>query len=170
MFSKPYLWHPIFVHFSVALLVVGSVFYFLAIVTTQSRYRETWMRYGRWNLWLGLGFTVLTVGFGFVAYYTVPHGEAAHQALQLHRNLALAAAALYAVLGVWSYRIRNTAGAPGKGFASGLVLALALLVTAAFAGGELVFRYGLGVAAPPSRDTRAEEVHEDPHNNPRHRH
>lgn len=157
-------------HFSVALLAVGSVFFLLAIVMTQSRYRETWMRYGQGNLWLGLGFAVVTVGFGFLAYYTVPHGEAPHQAMQHHRNLALVAAALYAVLGVWSYRIRKTASAPGKAFASGLVLALVLLVTAAFAGGELVFRYGLGVTVPPSRDTRANEVYEDPQNNLRHRH
>lgn len=170
MFSKLYLWHPIFVHFSVALLTVGTVFYLLGALRTQSRYREQWMLVGHWNLWLGIGFTVFTVGFGLLAYATVPHDESMHEAMTRHRNLALITAAIYAVVAIWLYIKRSTAGRTPIVLVLTLIVGLCALASTAFVGGELVFGRGVGVASLPKSDAAVEEAaehkHDDHHPHP----
>jgi uncharacterized membrane protein len=170
MLSKPYLWHPIFVHFSIALLTVGTVFYLLGAIARKSRYRGQWMLVGQWNLWLGIGFTVFTVGFGLLAYATVPHDESMHEAMTLHRNLALTTAAIYAVLAIWLYIKRSTAGRTPIVLVLTLIVGLCALASTAFVGGELVFGRGVGVASLPKSDAAVEEASKHKHgdHHPRH--
>ena len=59
-------WHPIFVHFTVALLSISAIFHVLAIFMKPSGWRDEFTILARWTLWLGAAITVITVIFGFI--------------------------------------------------------------------------------------------------------
>ncbi|MDH5573601.1 MAG: hypothetical protein OEY89_17685, partial [Gammaproteobacteria bacterium] len=64
-------WHPIFVHFTVALLSVSIGVYFASCFMKKSELKNEWLIVARWSLWFGTGITVLTVLSGLYAYNTV---------------------------------------------------------------------------------------------------
>lgn len=146
-------WHPVFVHFTVALLSVATLLKFSGLFVGNEAIRTQMQMAAHWNLWLGAGFTVLTVGTGWLAYNSVAHDIPSHAAMTDHRNWALVTASLFVAIAVWSMmRIRA-----GKGSSSLLLVALlvatGLLGTTAWHGGELVYRYGLGVLSLPKTDS-----------------
>ena len=71
-------WHPIFVHFTVALLIVAVAIHLLSHVISNKELSNQMSIVARWNLWLGIGFTLLTVVAGWYAYYTVGHDAPSH--------------------------------------------------------------------------------------------
>lgn len=152
-------WHPVFVHFSVALLTVSVVFHVLAQALRDGRVRNEVTVVADWSLWLGVFFTVVTVVAGWFAYNSVTHDEPSHAAMTVHRNWGLATLAAFLVLTAWSAwnRWRNTARA-GIVFVVLLAAAGAVLAGTAWRGGELVYRHGLGVLSLP-----VTEMHADGH-------
>lgn len=88
-------------------------------------------------------------------------------AMTIHRNWALAALGalvLLAALQVWSWR---SVEPPSCGFLILLVAAWLLVVSAAWHGGEVVYRHGLGVMALP--DVHGEQD-VSPHDDGKHEH
>ncbi|MAU40067.1 MAG: hypothetical protein CMF31_00425 [Kordiimonas sp.] len=138
-------WHPIFVHFSVALLSVSGVM-FLASTLLK---KEQLFVVARWNLWLGVAITIGTVAAGFYAYNTVAHDGPSHAAMTDHRNWALGAASLFALLAVWSLAKHRTADKASPLFIACILIATGLLAVTGFKGGEAVYRHGLGVMRMP---------------------
>lgn len=140
--------HPIFVHFTVALLTVAVLLFALAPLAGGTLQRQ-WRVVARWNLWFGTGFAVITVITGFLAYNSVVHDTAGHAAMVDHRNWAVITVSAYIFLAAWSmigaYRGRER----GPLFILAALLAGALLAGTAWRGGELVFRHGLGVMSLP---------------------
>jgi len=145
-------WHPLFVHFTVALLSVAVVLFVLAALLKGYVLRGQWLTVARWNLWLGIGFAVITVIAGWYAYNTVAHDTPSHAAMTEHRNWALVTLAVFVLLGVWSVWRHRAGTEPNAPFLAGLVIALALLMSTAWHGGELVYRYGLGVMSLPKAE------------------
>jgi len=145
-------WHPILVHFTVALLSL-SVFLFVAANFTRGVLREQWLIVARWLLWFGAAITLLTALAGLYAYNTVAHDTPSHEAMTEHRNWAIFVIVLFPLLAGWAaWRVR--AGKElGKGFVGGMVVAGLLLLTTAWHGGEVVYRYGLGVMSMPNVDS-----------------
>ncbi len=143
-------WHPIFVHFTVALLSIATGLYLLSVLVTNAQLKQQWRIVARWNLWLGMAITVLTVLTGWDAYSTVLHDEPSHIAMTDHRNWALVTTSLFLLATGWSI-LRHRAGKEAS------VLLLALLLVAVIAlgstawrGGEVVYRYGVGVMSLPN--------------------
>lgn len=142
-------WHPIFVHFTVALLTVAAALHLISHFVSDAERVNQLTLVARWNLWLGVGMTVLTVGAGWYAYNTVNHDTPSHAAMTEHRNWALATtAAFLAVVAVELWLQRHKQGRSWL-FTGLLVVAAGLLVSTAWHGGELVYRYGLGVMSMP---------------------
>jgi len=144
--------HPIFVHFTVALLSVSTGL-FIVLLLFQRLLPEN-LRYqlkvvAQWNLWFGAAITLITVAAGFHAYNTVAHDGPSHAAMTNHRNWALAAATLFTGIAIWSI-VRTRAGKKAGGlFITLLLIAQLVLLSAAWRGGEIVYRYGLGVMSLP---------------------
>jgi ketosteroid isomerase-like protein len=67
-----------------------------------------------------------------------------------HRNVALGAFGLVAVIAAW--RLIRRASAPSALFVAAIFAASALVATTAYKGGRLVYHYGLGVASMPMAD------------------
>lgn len=146
-------WHPIFVHFTVALLSIAVLLKLAPIFVGNASLHAQWLIVARWNLWLGAGFTVLTVATGWLAYNSVTHDTPSHAAMTDHRNWALVTAPLFVAVAIWSVLQARA----GKG--SSVLLLVVLLVASgllgatAWRGGEVVYRYGLGVMSLPKSDS-----------------
>jgi uncharacterized membrane protein len=158
-------WHPVFVHFTVALLSIAVLLFVVVRFLTADKLKQQCQLVAQWNLWLGAGLTVLTVIAGVLAYNSVAHDTPSHEAMTEHRNLALVTAGLFFAVAVWSWlRARSGQGAN----ALMLVLLLVgggLLASTAWHGGELVYRFGLGVMSLPKAEAHdhAGKAHDHAH-------
>ena len=140
-------WHPIFVNFTVALFFVSTLLYVVVLSSPNAPWRSGCLAAAHWNLMLGAGFALITVGTGLNAYYTVAHDSPSHAAMTDHRNWALVTAGVIVAMGLWQWFRRRRGSQPNVFLAVTLVLAGGLLTVTAWKGAELVFRYGIGVMA-----------------------
>lgn len=148
-------WHPIFVHFTVALFSVATGLYALSLFVPNERLQSQWRIVARWNLWFGMLLTLLTVLTGWYAYNTVSHDVPSHLAMTDHRNWALATAALYLIATVWSLALHRAGKEASPLLLLFLIIALTSLGSTAWRGGEVVYRYGLGVMSLPNTGQHA---------------
>ncbi len=144
-------WHPIFVHFTVALfsLAVGL---FVVTPFLKPPLQDQWRIVARWALWFGAGFTVVTGLTGLYAYNTVAHDTPSHAAMTDHRNWAIATIVLFLGLAAWSIVRTQRKQALGAVFIALMVVGGGVLASTAWRGGEAVFRYGLGVMSLPKAE------------------
>ncbi|MBU6467629.1 MAG: DUF2231 domain-containing protein [Betaproteobacteria bacterium] len=147
-------WHPVFVHFPIAFATASVLFFVAAKFFKGKTLAAQYFLAGRWLLWGAAIFAFIAAIFGWLAFNSVKHDETGHLAMTLHRNWALSALValtLLAALDTWS---RRSARIPTWGFLILLIGAWLLVASAAWHGGELVYRHGLGVMALP-------DVHEE---------
>lgn len=144
-------WHPIFVHFTVALLSLAAG---LTLVNCfiKPPLQAQWQIVARWALWFGAGFAIVTGLTGLDAYNTVAHDTPSHAAMTLHRNWAVATIALFLILAAWSIFASRKGKQLGVLFVVCMVVAGGVLATTAWRGGEVVYRYGLGVMSLPKSE------------------
>lgn len=159
-------WHPVFVHFTVALLILAAAIHLLSHFLPKGELANQLTIVARWNLWIGMGFTLLTVAAGWYAYNTVAHDAPSHLAMTEHRNWAMATFALLLGIAGWEYYLSRRGRAKGWLHTGLLVIAAGLLLTTAWHGGELVYRYGLGVMSLPKSEGQSHphehgEKHDD---------
>jgi uncharacterized membrane protein len=157
--------HPVFVHFTVALLFL-AVGLFMVTPFLKGSLKEQWCIVARWLLWFGAGFTIITGLTGLYTYNTVAHDTPSHLAMTNHRNWAIATITAFLVLASWSITRLRTAKHLGMVFVVFLILSGGLLGATAWRGGELVYRYGLGVMSLPKADNHRhgeDEAHDHDH-------
>lgn len=139
-------WHPLFVHFTIALLSISALMYLAGFVLKKPHL----LLIARWNLWIGSAITIITVLAGFYAYSTVTHDGPSHAAMTDHKNWALVTALVFTGLGLWSVIKHRGAKTVGIFFVILMLSASSLLAVTGFKGGEAVYRYGLGVMSLPT--------------------
>lgn len=142
-------WHPVFVHFTVALLSLSVFFSIIVKFLRDGTLKEQWQILASWNLWLGTAFGIVTALAGWYAYNTVMHDAPSHAAMTVHFYWALATLAVFVLLSAWSVWNLRMQGKSGVLFAVLLLAGGVLLMSTAWHGGELVYRYGLGVMSLP---------------------
>jgi len=143
-------YHPILVHFTIALLSISVLFYLLRLLLPANhRWKEQWLNMANWSLWTGCLFAIATVIAGWYAYNSVAHDAPSHAAMTLHRNWAIPTAILFLLLGFSSIRIATRNKLPGFKFLSVSIVAAILLMVTGWLGAEAVYRYGLGVMSLP---------------------
>jgi uncharacterized membrane protein len=145
-------WHPIFVHFTIALWVVAAGLRLATHFASSGALIDQWSAVVRWNLWIGMAVTALTVAAGVYAYNTVNHDTPSHAAMTAHRNWALVTTLIFAAVVAIDHVYRRR-GQTRSWVVTGLLLfAAALLLVTAWRGGELVYRHGLGVKSLPQTE------------------
>ncbi|MBL4886902.1 MAG: DUF2231 domain-containing protein [Flavobacteriaceae bacterium] len=144
-------WHPIFVHFTVALLSLAAGL-FVVTPFVKSPLKEQWQIVARWALWFGAGFTIVTGLTGLYAYNTVAHDTPSHLAMTDHRNWAIATITLFLALAIWSIIWARKNKPLGTAFVVCIAIAGGILASTAWHGGEVVYRYGLGVMSLPKAE------------------
>ncbi len=152
--------HPAFVHFPIAFVTAALAFTAVGTVFRRWPYAAQCLMTGRWMLWGAALFALIAAVFGWFAFNSVAHDEVSHAAMILHRNWALAALTALLALAAWDmWRGRSgrmpSPNIPSPGFLVLLVAAWLLVMSTAWHGAELVYRYGLGVMALP--DAHAEQ-------------
>lgn len=83
-----------------------------------------------------------------------------------HRNWALATLIVFVMLMVVTVRRYIKNQAINWLIVCGFILGLVLLGSAAWRGGEVVYRYGLGVMSMPSVKAEGDDVHDHQHVSP----
>lgn len=158
-------WHPIFVHFTVALFSATVFFYALSYFLSKCglllKVASDFEIVGKWCLWV-VGFMVIgTVLAGFNAYNTVNHDAPSHIAMTDHRNWAIPTAIAIVLLTIWSFWRSYKHKAITITFILALLVTQGLLLSTAWRGAELVFRYGLGVMSMPKSEGEGHHHHHE---------
>ncbi len=138
---KPFLLHPAFVHFPIALLLTGLV---MACAFAMSKRRAGLADAVSWLLWLGTASAWVAAGLGLLAQKTAPHVAPAWETLSDHQTLAYWTVGLFTILSLW--RFFGCDRWPRLFLLAWLGSAAVLLATA-YEGGELVFTHNMGTAA-----------------------
>jgi uncharacterized membrane protein len=134
--------HPVLVHFPIALLTASVAFDLCGIVLR----RQELERSGWWTLVIGCAGLVLTVVSGLLAKESVTITQQAQGHFDVHQQLAFAVAGVYALLLLWRIASRTRLPLGREWLFITLSLAGSLLLwLGAWHGGEMVYRFGVGV-------------------------
>lgn len=141
--------HPIFVHYTVALISVSAFCYFLGYIFCKQGVGKELSVVGRWCLWFGAFSAIATVSAGFIAYYSVAHDTASHIAMTIHRNWAIATLIAILFATILSIIIHFKTKSVGRVFLLMIIFTALLVTITAWFGAEVVYRYGIGVQSLP---------------------
>lgn len=134
--------HPRFVHFPIALSLVGVLFLLLGML----RRHETWIGYGRISLllgWLGVLAAVVT---GLIDQAAAPQNATVTAVIDQHitAGIALLIAAGLAIY--WPLRVKRLWDSPARwGYVALLAVIVLLVLVEGWLGGKLVYELGVGV-------------------------
>ena len=140
-------WHPLIVHFPLALTVTATAAFVAARMLSTSRSAAGLSLVGTWNLFAGAVGAVFALGSGLVALIGQPLSPAAHAAVASHAKWAMLSVFALLALAVWRGAGTAFDASPSKRFLTVLLLATGALVVTGYLGGEIVYRYGVGVTA-----------------------
>ena len=148
--------HPILVHFTISLVSISFLMsileYSIRRFYPNSTIRVEFDIVARWCLWLAMLSVVLTGLAGLHAYYTVPHDEAGHAAMQVHKNSAIISFTLILLIGIISIIRFKQNKKPNLAFILGLFITLLAVMITRYLGAEVVYRYGVGVIKAQTKD------------------
>ena len=142
-------WHPLFVHFPIALLSVSTLCFIALTFMSENSKQEPLKVLAYWNLWLGTGFAVVAAIAGWFAYNSVAHDTSSHVAMTDHRNWALATLSVFIIVSFWSIKEYKNLKNASVTFTIIMILAASMLASTGWRGSESVYRYGLGVMSLP---------------------
>lgn len=138
--------HPLVVHFPIALLM-ASVFF--EIVAYGSR-KEVFENVAKWNLALGVPTAIAAVVSGLLAEDSVPQFPVIHETVERHETLAFVTLGVFAILFLWRFLKDGKFFARWRPFYIALaVIGILILGATAYYGGELVYKFGVGMPAQP---------------------
>jgi len=145
-------WHPLFVHFTVALFSLSVVFFVIQRPLAETDIGDNFLVFARYSLWLGVLFSVITLIAGWDAYNTVDHDTPSHAAMTEHRNWGVVTFAIFFIAAIWWAVVGKINERASIAFLLCLLVGASLLVTTGHKGSQLVFEYGLGVKSLPAKD------------------
>lgn len=154
--AKPWMiipnYHPMVVHFPIALTFIAFLLSIGAYVRRSYPVSSQLAAAGHFTLWLAAMGAAAAVVFGWLAFNSVNHDDAGHAAMLLHRSWAIPTAIgliLLASLDAWKYRVNELISVPMLFLL--FVLSQAIAVTG-WLGGEVVYRHGIGVLSLPASE------------------
>jgi uncharacterized membrane protein len=138
-------WHPMVVHFPLALVVTAAFVLVAARLLRQERHAATLATVGTWNLCLGALAALFALATGLAAVLDLHVGLAARQALSLHVKWAIFTTLALVLLAVWRGAGVAQESRPSWVFIVVLMAATAALIMTGYRGGQNVYQYGIGV-------------------------
>lgn len=145
-------WHPVAVHFTIALLFTASPLFVFGVLARHHPLGRTATVVARWNLALGIAAAMVALATGWQAYNTVAHDSPSHANMTVHLRWAIGSAAVFAAAGAVAWFDRMRASGAGSILLALIVVGSGALAVTGWLGGENVYRYGLGVMALPTTD------------------
>jgi uncharacterized membrane protein len=154
-------WHPFFVHFTIALISVGSVLYIVSnSFPTHSKWGKDILLVSVWSLVLAGGFTVLTLIAGIHAYLTVGHDGSSHMAMADHRNWGVGTSVLL-FISLFFLKFSSLHSTAWWFTSLILIALLSSVMITGYKGSHLVYKFGLGVQSLPTSLGSHEDHHHD---------
>ncbi|HEX4152354.1 MAG TPA: DUF2231 domain-containing protein [Steroidobacteraceae bacterium] len=154
-------WHPIAVHFPLALVLTGAAALSASRIDALGRYSAALATVGTWNVCLGAVGALFALGTGLAAVVSLHVDAAARAAVALHVKWAIFASMALLLVAVWRGAGSAPDARPSPWFLALLWVVAAALIVTGFHGGQNVYRYGVGVQAgaraPSAR--RADSAH-----------
>ena len=144
-------WHPLLVHFPIALLPIFFLLDFVGAIRGNKELRQV----ANYFLYLGTLSAVIAIFAGFSAAENVIHGSSVHAVMEIHELYGLIVTALALVLALWRFNNQY----PQRLMANVLhqilsVLLCVFLSLGADLGGLMVYKYGVGVeSSKPAVDS-----------------
>jgi uncharacterized membrane protein len=139
-------WHPMLVHFPLALTLTGSACLFVTRLLKDGTLRNSLAFAGTWNLTLGAAAALLTLGSGLAAVVHLKLLGGAQYSVSRHIIWAVCTSQLVTLLAMYRAVAVSWGSIPGAWFLVLLGAACAGLIFTGYYGGENVYHYGLGVA------------------------
>jgi len=136
-------YHPLFVHFPIALWTAALLFELAARALKQDALHRTACAV----LALGALASVPTVFSGWSAQAAVPESGPANDVKELHQNLMITASILSGILAAVGLFVLPRKPLPmlRAAFLAGLVVLVGMMAVGADRGAQLVYQYGTGV-------------------------
>ena len=138
-------WHPMVVHFPLALVVSATLFLLAARLLRDERHAATLATVGTWNLCVGAVAALFALGTGLAAVVDLHVGAAARQAISMHLRWAIFTTLALVLLAVWRGAGSAQDSRPSPFFLVVLIAATVALMVTGYRGGQNVYRYGIGV-------------------------
>lgn len=157
MFEIQPNWHPPVVNFPIALTLTAAFFYGVALAVPGAL-QAPLTTAGRLVLTMAAIAVPLAWLTGFLAYGSVDHDDAAHAAMNVHRNWALVAGTMVIAAAILAWLVRPGSGTGQQAVLAGALLAaVALISVTGWYGGKLVFEHGLGVERLPETESHGHQ-------------
>lgn len=135
--------HPIWVHFPVAALVLAGLAWLTSYVAEPS---FLW-KAGSWLMVSGLVGLIMAIITGRMAESKLIHTNQIHEQVILHERLGYVSLWLFGMLGIWLWlRTHRMARLEKAGFLLLYWVGVGVMAFGAHQGGELVYQKGAGVS------------------------
>jgi uncharacterized membrane protein len=138
-------WHPLVVHFPLALIVLATALLLAARFTRRETLASTLATVGTWNLCIGAAMALLALATGLAAVLDLQVGIEARQAISMHLKWAIFTTLALVLIAVWRGAGTAPTSRPSWTFLIVLLLATAALVVTGYKGAQNVYRFGIGV-------------------------
>jgi uncharacterized membrane protein len=148
-------WHPLIVHFPIALVLSATVLLLAARLLRSDSLAATAATVGTWNLCLGAAAALFALGSGLGAVLDLDVSAVARQAISAHLKWAMSTTLLLVLLAVWRGAGTASRSRPSWIFLIALIAASAALSITAYRGGKNVYEYGVGVRKIAARSFEA---------------
>jgi len=145
-------WHPLLVHFTIALLSISVLFFVIQKPLYETEIGDNFYVFARYSLFMGVLISILTLVAGWFAFNSVDHDTPSHLAMIDHRMWGIITFAVFAVAAIWlalSSEMRETVSVI---FIVFMLIGGVLLFTTGYKGAELVYKHGLGVQSLPKAE------------------
>lgn len=139
-------WHPIAVHFPLALVVTAALVLSASRLKALERVAAALAIVGTWDLCLGAIGALIALATGLAAVLHLELAPPARLAIALHVKWAVFATVGVLLLAAWRAAGNAQDSRPSLVFLVILWLTTAALIVTGYRGGQNVYRYGVGVS------------------------
>jgi uncharacterized membrane protein len=148
-------WHPLVVHFPLALVFVAAPLFLAARLLRGDAIASTAAVVATWNLCLGTVAAVFALATGLAGVLDLDVSAAARQAISVHTKWAMFTTLALILLAVWRGAGTAHGSRPSWIFIIVLFCAAAALVVTGYRGGQNVYEFGVGVKRIAARSLSA---------------
>lgn len=138
--------HPMLIHFPIAFLIVGVLSDLIKFIKKSES--EHLRLFGLYSTTIGVISLLPAIITGMLAHtFQAPPNINAESLMNIHERLAYLLLLLFSIITIWRWDSnRSNLNQLPLGYIILTILGLFMLIIVAFAGGELVYNYGMGVS------------------------